>query len=164
MPVSSFEVAMQTVGSVLSHYRKDKNGVPKDPKDGLNQLVKEQFPHCKKKEIRPGVYKIKIPLPGSRLEMPMSSDRAFGEEGLAALMRSLDEIEFGPINFDDELDQLVEEQFPHSEKENKPSAVSGADSLLEMLLFVCVWYELCVFGFSRNTVFGSTCWKAGMEA
>ncbi|KAL8184617.1 UNVERIFIED_CONTAM: hypothetical protein K2H54_022082 [Gekko kuhli] len=116
MPLSSFEVAMQTVGSVLSHYRKDKNGVPKNPKDEMNQLVKEQFPHCEKKEIRPGVYKIKIPLTGSRLEMPTSSIRAFGEEGLALLMRSLEDSELVLINFDDELDQLVEEQLPYSEK------------------------------------------------
>ncbi|KAL8184613.1 UNVERIFIED_CONTAM: hypothetical protein K2H54_021967 [Gekko kuhli] len=39
---------MQTVGSLLSGYLKDKNGVSVIPKDGLDQLVKEQFPHCEK--------------------------------------------------------------------------------------------------------------------
>ncbi|KAL8184637.1 UNVERIFIED_CONTAM: hypothetical protein K2H54_022742, partial [Gekko kuhli] len=59
---SSFEVAMQTVGSLLSGCLVDKNGVSVFSKDGLNQLVTEMFPHCKKKEISPGVYEIKIPL------------------------------------------------------------------------------------------------------
>ncbi|KAL8184595.1 UNVERIFIED_CONTAM: hypothetical protein K2H54_021458 [Gekko kuhli] len=62
MPPSSLEVAMQTVGSFLSDYMKEKKNVSVITKDGLKQLVKEQFPHCEKKEIRPGVYEIGIPL------------------------------------------------------------------------------------------------------
>ncbi|KAL8184632.1 UNVERIFIED_CONTAM: hypothetical protein K2H54_022579 [Gekko kuhli] len=53
---------MQTVGSLLSGCLVDKNGVPVFSKDGLNQLVTEMFPHCKKEKISPGVYEIKIPL------------------------------------------------------------------------------------------------------
>ncbi|KAL8184593.1 UNVERIFIED_CONTAM: hypothetical protein K2H54_021406 [Gekko kuhli] len=65
MSLSSFEVAMETMASVVSCYLKDKNGVPMISKDGLNQLVKEQFPHCEKDEISPGVYEIRIPLASS---------------------------------------------------------------------------------------------------
>ncbi|KAL8184694.1 UNVERIFIED_CONTAM: hypothetical protein K2H54_025478 [Gekko kuhli] len=53
---------MQTMASILSGYLEDKNGVPVITKNGLSQLVKEQFPHCETKEIYPGVYEIKIPL------------------------------------------------------------------------------------------------------
>ncbi|KAL8184612.1 UNVERIFIED_CONTAM: hypothetical protein K2H54_021938 [Gekko kuhli] len=53
---------MQTMGSILSEYLEDKNSVPVLTKDGLNQLVKEQFPHCEKEEISPGLYRIRIPL------------------------------------------------------------------------------------------------------
>ncbi|KAL8184648.1 UNVERIFIED_CONTAM: hypothetical protein K2H54_022954 [Gekko kuhli] len=66
MSLSSFEVAMQTMACVLSDCLKDKNGVPVITTDGLNQLVKEQFPHCEKKEICPGVYEIRIPLRDAR--------------------------------------------------------------------------------------------------
>ncbi|KAL8184642.1 UNVERIFIED_CONTAM: hypothetical protein K2H54_022826 [Gekko kuhli] len=62
MPPSSLEVAMQTMGSVFSDYLEDEKGVSMITKDGLNQLVKEQFPHCEKKEISPGVFRIRIPL------------------------------------------------------------------------------------------------------
>ncbi|KAL8184621.1 UNVERIFIED_CONTAM: hypothetical protein K2H54_022198 [Gekko kuhli] len=121
---------MQTVGSLLSGCLKDKNGVPVIPKDRLKQLVKEQFPHCEKKEIRAGVYEIKIPLTGSRLKMPMSSFQVGERDLISVVFKALgaDDIIF-LIN--DELDQLLEQQFPHSEKENKPSALSGADSLSE---------------------------------
>ncbi|KAL8184615.1 UNVERIFIED_CONTAM: hypothetical protein K2H54_022039 [Gekko kuhli] len=53
---------MQTVGSLFSGCLVDENGVPMISKDGLDQLVTEMFPHCKKEEIRPGVYHIRIPL------------------------------------------------------------------------------------------------------
>ncbi|KAL8184616.1 UNVERIFIED_CONTAM: hypothetical protein K2H54_022058 [Gekko kuhli] len=53
---------MQTVGSLLSGCLEDKNGVFVIPNDGLDQLVTEMFPHCKKEEIQPGVYRIRIPL------------------------------------------------------------------------------------------------------
>ncbi|KAL8184643.1 UNVERIFIED_CONTAM: hypothetical protein K2H54_022848 [Gekko kuhli] len=36
------------MASVLSEYLKETNGVPVMTKNALNQLVKEQFPHCKK--------------------------------------------------------------------------------------------------------------------
>ncbi|KAL8184607.1 UNVERIFIED_CONTAM: hypothetical protein K2H54_021814 [Gekko kuhli] len=39
---------MQTMGSFLSDYLEEEKGVPVISKDGLNQLVKEQFPHCEK--------------------------------------------------------------------------------------------------------------------
>ncbi|KAL8184627.1 UNVERIFIED_CONTAM: hypothetical protein K2H54_022385 [Gekko kuhli] len=48
MPPSALEVAMQTMASVLSDNLEEKNGVPVITKDGLKQLVEQQFPHCKK--------------------------------------------------------------------------------------------------------------------
>ncbi|KAL8184628.1 UNVERIFIED_CONTAM: hypothetical protein K2H54_022487 [Gekko kuhli] len=48
MPPSSFEVALQTAGSLLSDCLVDKNGAPVVSKDALNQLVIEMFPHCEK--------------------------------------------------------------------------------------------------------------------
>ncbi|KAL8184644.1 UNVERIFIED_CONTAM: hypothetical protein K2H54_022868 [Gekko kuhli] len=65
MLLSSLEVAMQTMGSFVSDYLEEEKGVPVITTDGLNQLVKEQFPHCEKKEISPTVYEIRIPLASS---------------------------------------------------------------------------------------------------
>ncbi|KAL8184626.1 UNVERIFIED_CONTAM: hypothetical protein K2H54_022363 [Gekko kuhli] len=48
MPPSALEVAMQTMASVLSDNLEEKNGAPVITKDGLKQLVEQQFPHCKK--------------------------------------------------------------------------------------------------------------------
>ncbi|KAL8184610.1 UNVERIFIED_CONTAM: hypothetical protein K2H54_021869 [Gekko kuhli] len=62
MLLSSIEVAMQTMASFLSNYLDEKKSVSVITKDGLKQMVKEQFPHCEKEEIRPGVYQIRIPL------------------------------------------------------------------------------------------------------
>ncbi|KAL8184651.1 UNVERIFIED_CONTAM: hypothetical protein K2H54_023046 [Gekko kuhli] len=56
---------MQTMGSILSYYLEGENSAPGITGDGLNKLVKEQFPHCKREEISPGVYEIRIPM-GSR--------------------------------------------------------------------------------------------------
>ncbi|KAL8184647.1 UNVERIFIED_CONTAM: hypothetical protein K2H54_022932 [Gekko kuhli] len=53
---------MQTVASVLIDYMEGENCAPGITKDGLNKLVKEQFPHCETEEISPGVYYIAIPL------------------------------------------------------------------------------------------------------
>ncbi|KAL8184611.1 UNVERIFIED_CONTAM: hypothetical protein K2H54_021913 [Gekko kuhli] len=53
---------MQTTASVVSEYLDEEKGVSKITKNGLNQLVKEEFPHFQKEEIRPGVYQIRIPL------------------------------------------------------------------------------------------------------
>ncbi|KAL8184624.1 UNVERIFIED_CONTAM: hypothetical protein K2H54_022339 [Gekko kuhli] len=45
MSLSAFEVAMQTMGSLFSAYVDYKNGAPVFTEDGLNQMVKEEFPH-----------------------------------------------------------------------------------------------------------------------
>ncbi|KAL8184594.1 UNVERIFIED_CONTAM: hypothetical protein K2H54_021439 [Gekko kuhli] len=52
MTLSSFEVALQTMATGLSDYLEDKNGVLVFIKNGLNQMVKEQFPHCEKCPLR----------------------------------------------------------------------------------------------------------------
>ncbi|KAL8184625.1 UNVERIFIED_CONTAM: hypothetical protein K2H54_022349 [Gekko kuhli] len=49
MPPSALEVAMQTMASVLSDYVEEKNGVPVITKDGLDQLVEQQFPNSEMK-------------------------------------------------------------------------------------------------------------------
>ncbi|KAL8184596.1 UNVERIFIED_CONTAM: hypothetical protein K2H54_021479 [Gekko kuhli] len=62
MPLSPFEVGMQTMACVVSEYLQEKKNVPVITKDGLNQLMEEQFPHCEKEEISPGAYRIRIPM------------------------------------------------------------------------------------------------------
>ncbi|KAL8184609.1 UNVERIFIED_CONTAM: hypothetical protein K2H54_021841 [Gekko kuhli] len=57
---------MQTMASVVSCYLEEEKGFSKITKGGLNQMVKEQFPHFEKEEIRPGGYRIRIPLTETR--------------------------------------------------------------------------------------------------
>ncbi|KAL8184646.1 UNVERIFIED_CONTAM: hypothetical protein K2H54_022918 [Gekko kuhli] len=125
---------MQTMASVLRGFLEDKNGVPKVTKDGLNQMMKEQFPHFKKKEISPGVYELRIPLvagrlwgrerharkwgtgsphgvPGTREEIPghteepMASD---GQEGSTAQLTGQKLLQVsGPPDFADIVDEAI---------------------------------------------------------
>ncbi|KAL8184623.1 UNVERIFIED_CONTAM: hypothetical protein K2H54_022319 [Gekko kuhli] len=55
------------MASVLSDYVEEKNGVPVMTKDGLDQLVKQQFLYSSMEEIDPTAYEISIPLVGQKL-------------------------------------------------------------------------------------------------
>ncbi|KAL8184695.1 UNVERIFIED_CONTAM: hypothetical protein K2H54_025491 [Gekko kuhli] len=80
MPMSSLEVATQTMASVLSGYLEEVKSVPVFPKDGLSQLVKEQFPHCEKVNL------------GSRLGQTGPQERQMGPPGGAAVCRGDGEV------------------------------------------------------------------------
>ncbi|KAL8184650.1 UNVERIFIED_CONTAM: hypothetical protein K2H54_023025 [Gekko kuhli] len=83
MLLSSFEVAMQAMASVLSDYMKGESCAPGITEDGLNKMVKEQFPHCKTEEISPGVYEITIPLGCRPFKMSAKELRTASENTLS---------------------------------------------------------------------------------